>query len=317
MSKNVGLRQGNPRVGAVVLNWHGRAETLHCVETLLASSYEPLDIVVVDNGSFDGTIKEIERRWPAVTTSQLPENVGYAGGNNRGIIEALARGADHVLVLNNDVQISACMIEALMAQMRGDVAACGPSVYCRDERRQIQSVGGTFDTLRGMAHPIRAKGSSASDVDWLSGSVLLLARNALDTVGGFDTKFFSYMEDVDWCLRAHEAGLRVIAVPNAEAWHGAGAGAEWSFMQFLITRNRIWLVLRHSPGIKRYAALAYLCLLKTPVDIAACVKSSDWAGAAATAKGLLWHAGLFRRSNPLSQIQAFSGFPPQSNTSPR
>lgn len=314
MYQEVGLSPEKPPVGAVVLNWHGRADTLRCVEALLASSYEPLHIVVVDNGSFDGTLADIERRWPAIKTIQLPVNIGYAGGNNHGMREALSRGAKYVFILNNDIEISPDTIELLVAQAGRDVAACGPAVYYRDERRQVQSAGGTFDPTRGIAHSLPVQNSSVSDVDWLSGTALLLVREALAAVGGFDTRFFSYMEDVDWCLRAQEGGFRIVHAPDAKVWHGTGAGAPWSFMQFLITRNRIWLALRHSPGIKRYAALGYLTLVKAPIDICACLKSSDLEGAAAITKGLLWHAGVFRRSNPLSQVQGPNGFPPQSRS---
>src|SRR5215470_14085112 len=95
-----------PLVAVVVLNWNGCNETLACLESLIKLSYPPCDLIVVDNGSTDNSVAAVRSKYPNVEVIQTGKNLGYAGGNNVGIRRALEKGAQYILILNNDTRVS-------------------------------------------------------------------------------------------------------------------------------------------------------------------------------------------------------------------
>ena len=134
-----------PTVCIVVLNWNRRDDTLDCLASLEGLDYPSRWTLVVDNGSTDGSAEAIERAYPAVDVIRAGENLGYAEGNNLGLREALKRGADYVLVLNNDTLVARQMLTHLVAAAEVDqqVGAAGPTIYFHEAPDIIWSAGGT------------------------------------------------------------------------------------------------------------------------------------------------------------------------------
>jgi len=245
-----------------VLDWNGAADTLECLPTVLAQRHRPLDVWLVDNASRAPALDEVRRRHPEVRTIANASNLGYAGGNNVGIAAALAAGADWVLVLNNDARLRPDTVEEMLAAAGSDprVAAVGAKVLRLDDPSRLWMAWGevtyrqSLVRLVGQDAPDGPAFANARDADWVSGAAILLARRALEALGGFDEEFFAYHEEVDWCARARARGFRVVWAPRAVALHrgsAAGGASYVSRRQYLTARNMVRFVRRHASPAQR------------------------------------------------------------------
>ena len=215
-----------PEVVAIVLNWNRCTETLACLGSLSRLDGPRCPVVVLDAASTDGSAEAISREFPDVEVVALAENRGYAGNNNVGIEHAIARGAEWVFLLNEDVVVAPDCLAELVAVVRSDdsIGAVGPTVYHADERDVVQSAGGWLDgrwAARHRGENERDSGQFRSPVpvDWLSGCAILIRSAALEQVGMLDERFFYYWEEVDLCLRIAASGRSVVQAPKAHVWH--------------------------------------------------------------------------------------------------
>ena len=247
---------------AVVLNWNGGEDTLRALESLAG-----LETICVDNGSADGSDREVKRRFPSVELIRTGANLGFAGGNNVGIRRALERGADWVLLLNNDAVADKGIAGALLraAEVRPDAGLLACKVYFSDPPDVIQSAGASFNALLGYSgrptgHGRRDDGrfDALRDVERADGAAMAVSRAAAERVGLLDEELFAYVEDVDWSLRIRTAGLAVVFVPDAKVWHRGSAatgGAASLANLYYSTRNTIIVCERHRPLPRGLAAL--------------------------------------------------------------
>jgi GT2 family glycosyltransferase len=231
------------KVVAVVLSWNGREDTLACLRSLEG---EPVDVIVVDNASDDGTAE-------AVTGAEVirnERNLGYAGGMNVGIRRALERGADAVLLLNNDVEVEPGAIAALAAGLDGAGAVC-PLIVFADDPARVWYSGARFDPRRGYNGRHRTDMlESAVETERICGAAVLIPRQVLDRVGVFDEELFAYVEDADWSLRARGLGFPLLVDPGARVRHkvSASTGGEGSpGALYYSARNLPAVCERHAP----------------------------------------------------------------------
>ena len=198
------------RVTAVIVHWQDLEETRGCVASLAG---EDVDVLVVDNASREPIGALL---GPAVRVLRSPENRGYAGGANLGIEAALARGAEIVLLLNNDARVLPGATAAAVAVLAGDarVAVVGPKVLTREDRSRLWLAWGDV-TYRQSLVALRGAGAldgpafaQQRDVAWIAGCAMWFRREALTAIGLFDEAFFAYHEEVDWCVRAKRIVLR-------------------------------------------------------------------------------------------------------------
>ena len=231
------------KVTAVVLSWNGREDTLACLRSLRG---EDVDVIVVDNASEDGTAD-------AVTGGEVirnERNLGYAGGMNVGIRRALERGADAVLLLNNDVEVEPGAVAALADAADGAGAVC-PMILFADDPRRVWYAGARFDPRRGYngRHRTTIPGGR-SETDRICGAAVLVPRPALEQVGTFDEGLFAYAEDTDWSLRARGQGFPLLVEPRSRVRHkvSASTGGEGSDRALYYgTRNTLTVSERHAP----------------------------------------------------------------------
>ena len=231
------------KVAAVVLSWNGKEDTLACLRSLEG---EDADVIVVDNASEDGTAD-------AVTGAEVirnDRNLGYAGGMNVGIARALERGADAVLLLNNDVEVEPGAIGALVAAADGAGAVC-PVIVFADDPGRIWYSGARFDPRRGYNGRHRTDEPSAlRETERICGAAVLVPRKTLERVGVFDEGLFAYVEDADWSLRARAAGVDLVVEPRSRVRHkvSASTGGEGSDSAlYYSTRNTLAVCERHAP----------------------------------------------------------------------
>jgi GT2 family glycosyltransferase len=248
-----------PRVTAVVLSWNGREHTLACLRSLQRVAYEPFVVLVVDNGSSDGSADAVAAAHPDATLLRLRENRGFAGGMNAGIRAALERGADAVLTLNNDMEVDPGFVEPLVEALRADAsaaAACSQILFADDPPR-VWYAGAPYSARRGYSGRNTGYGDpplSAAVPPYgtprACGGAMLARREAIDAVGLFDDLLFAYAEDTDWSLRAAAAGRRVLVVPASVVTHAvsASSGGESSpDTIYYALRNGLVVAERHAP----------------------------------------------------------------------
>ena len=241
------------RLVALVLSWNGREDTLACLESLRG-----IETICVDNASSDGSAEAVAERFPEVELIRNEENLGFAGGNNVGLRQALERGADWVLLLNNDAVADPGLAQALeaAAAARPDAGVLACKVFFADPPDVLWYAGmrlrpgigwhrhdgysrrddGRFDTMR--------------DVESATGAAMAVSRTALERVGLLDEELFAYVEDVEWCLRIRRAGFGVVFVPGARVWHKVSAamgGAGSPTGLYYDTRNTLAVLERHRP----------------------------------------------------------------------
>lgn len=206
-----------PKVAALVLNWNLVEDTLRCVQSLLQSDYANLDVVVVDNGSKQALYEELKARLPAnVQLVRSEENLGFAAGNNLGLRQVLAQGADYALVINNDTTVEPTMISQLVttAQANPDAGLVGPIIHYMSAPEQVWFAGYRFSheiyiLRRGLrlSPPLQP----AEEVDFISGCSMLMSRALLEQVGVFATDYFMYYEDLVCAFEPRRPALRSYA----------------------------------------------------------------------------------------------------------
>jgi len=260
-----GRRDGErPLVSAIVVNWNGLVYLPECLDSLVAQSYSALEIVVVDNGSTDGSAAYL-REQPAgrLRLVESPSNLGFAGGNNLGI--RAAKGA-YLALLNNDAVADPRWIEALVRAAEADpaVGMCASRI-CLWRQPDLLDGAGLLVSGDGIGRGrgrLEADGESyrrETDVLIPSACAALYRRAMLDEIGLFDEDFFAYCEDTDLGLRARIAGWRCRYVPEATVRHRySGSSAPHSpFKAFHVERNRIWVVAKCFPLRLAAASLFY------------------------------------------------------------
>jgi N-acetylglucosaminyl-diphospho-decaprenol L-rhamnosyltransferase len=267
------------RWAAVVVNYEAGPLLEACVRSVLAdSSCGPVELVVVDNGSRDGSVATLGRAFPDVQVIRAPGNVGYARAANLGIA---ATRADIVAVLNPDTRLEPGTAVAMTTRIDDDtkLAACGPRVKNLDgtdypSARSNPSVpDAVMHGLLGLWWPtnrytrkyrqLDAAPDEARCVDWLSGAALWLRRTALDVVGGWDERYFMYLEDTDLCWRLRRAGWKIAYDPAGLVWHVQGASTSQRPYRMLAEHHRsAWRFARQRfTGVRAFLlpfAAAYL-----------------------------------------------------------
>jgi hypothetical protein len=260
---------GAAPVWAVVLAWNQWKLTRACLVSVLALDPAADHVLLVDNASSDGTPARARAEFPEVEVLELPENRYFAGGVNEGFRAALARGAGSVLLLNNDLVLERGALGALRTALEADPAraAVSPKIYAYDPPDVIWFAGGLVP--RGF-RLIRHRGVNVKDeklrdgprsVDYVSGAAALFSGEALRNVGLLDSSYVMYVEDVDWCARAREAGRTLWYEPAARAWHhvsAASGGGLTPLKAYFRLRSGALYLSRHAAGWERPLAwLAY------------------------------------------------------------
>lgn len=216
-----------PSVAAVVLNYNGKDVTLEALESLTAMDYPTYHLVVVDNGSTDGSYEAIAERFPQVAQVRTEENLGPAGGANLGIRWALDRGHDYVMLLNNDIEVEPGMLTELVrvAENAPEIGVVGPKGYYYWDRERIWSAGGSLRFAeaitreRGEGELDRGQWDETQEVDYVNGCVMLVKRQCFERVGLWDPVFHLSVEDADFCWRVKRAGWTCWYAPKARFWH--------------------------------------------------------------------------------------------------
>jgi GT2 family glycosyltransferase len=277
-----------PLVYIVLVNWNGRQVTLDCLDSLQHLTYGNTSVVVVDNGSIDGSVDAIRQLYPSVLLLEMRKNLRFAAGTNAGVRFAMEHGAELILLLNNDTTVAGDFLTHLVARMQADpvTGLVAPKIYYHDEPSRIWFAGGIISMWTGTMRHIGIRESdtgqfnTARAIDYASGCCILARREVIEKVGTLDEAFFMYTEDADWCVRVRKAGYRIMYEPTARVWHklsvSTGGHLSWYKMKNkfignfrLVARHAAWYQWLVFPWlnvlVNALAALKYLATTrKTP-----------------------------------------------------
>ncbi len=256
-----------PVVAIIMLNWNRCEDTITCLTSLQNSRYPNCLIILVDNGSTDGTASRVRDLFPAVHVLENRRNLGYAEGNNVGIQYAMAKGVGYLYLLNNDTTIDATCVQRLVhaSQRYPTAAALCPTVFWMSQPTKLQFAGATWSRdeglfrFYGLSQPDRLSSyGEALESDILVGCALFCTAEAVSSVGLFDPRFYLLWEEYDWCARARSQGYSLLHVPQARIWHKGSAsfseGSRGVQYQYYYARNRLLWYEKNLQGMERWRA---------------------------------------------------------------
>ncbi len=257
------------KVSIILLNWNGKKDTLECLASLQKLTYPNYEILIVDNGSSDDSIASFQKEFPSLPIIQTFSNLGYAGGNNVGVDHALERGADYILLLNNDTIVSSDLLDRFLdaAKKQPKGGLFGGKILSYKEPKLIDHLGGNWNPRIGEFVSI-GKGKDITfftdmqKVDYVSGCALFIKREVIEKVGKLDPRFFLLWEETDFCYRARTAGFEIWSVPTALVWHKISASFSGkALMHYYWWRNRLLWIEKNLPW-KEKKQLYFQVILK-------------------------------------------------------
>lgn len=254
-------------VSVVIPNWNGKKFLAGCLDSLAGQNYAAIEIIVVDNGSVDGSVEFLEQKYPGVRVERFDTNTGFSVAVNRGI--KAGRG-EFVALMNNDTVADPDWIGAMVAALREhpEAGSCGCKMLAYDDRSLLDGAGDGY-RRGGLPGRIGHREKDTGQFDMpryilgACGGAALYRRSLFDDIGFFDEDYFAYLEDVDLGLRAQSAGYRCWYTPSAVIYH-LGCGTTGSGYHPLVVRlsaqNNWNTIVKNVPGpllIKFLPQIAY------------------------------------------------------------
>ena len=244
-----------PKVSIIIVNWNGKRLLEDCLISVFSQTYINYNVILVDNGSTDGSVEYVKIKFPKVKTIELNNNYGFAKANNIGIKKAFRdNSVKYVITLNNDTKTEKDWLSFLVKVMETDesIGSAQSKVLFFYENNTLDNVG-ILICKDGSAcnKGINEKNIGYNNVEEIFGTCAASAiyrRETLEKIGLFDDDFFAYMEDVDLAWRIRLSGWRSVLIPNSIVYHIHSASAPSSeFKIFLINRNIIFVLIKNLP----------------------------------------------------------------------
>lgn len=259
-----------PRVCIIIVNWNNYPDTAECLDSLGKVGYPDFEVLVVDNGSDGDDAERLRREYgDRVRVIANERNAGFAEGCNIGMRDALHRGADYLLLINNDTFVAPDFVDRLVEYVADEpgIGVAGGKVYCHEIPDMIWFAGGAID-FRTATTPIIGSGETdnggydeAREVEWICGCFMLISRHVVERVGLLDPRFFFGWEDVDLCVRARRAGFRIVFVPASRIWHKTLPPEKQKRLSgmpvYHATRGHFLFMQKHLSRRQRVTAAAY------------------------------------------------------------
>ncbi len=267
----------NKSVFIILVNWNNTKYTIDAIREVKKQTYANCRIIVVDNNSNTKPDKEILKIESKATIIQTGENLGYSGGNNRGMEYALRQQADFILFMNSDVFLDPKMIGNLVKAMDKDknLGAVGPRIYYYQDKKKIWFIEGPINWIKGTTHSLhqgeKDKGRFKRPIatDRLAGTAMLIRSEILEKIGGFDETYFMFLEDVDLSVRIRKEGYMLKTIPQAILWHNESTttgGKDSKKTIYYYTRNKLYFMRKNANFfffMTSFLYEVYFCLRRT------------------------------------------------------
>lgn len=278
------------KAAVVVPNWNGMDALAACLDSLLEQTV-PAEVVVVENGSVDGSVEFLAKEYPQVTVLPQPVNLGFAGGVNVGIRYAIEQGCEYVALFNNDAVADKAWLKNLVSGMEAGVGIT-TCTFMGIDGKHLDSTGDLF-TNWGLPYP-RGRGEAPTeqyddqtDVFGASGGASLYRVSMLKEIGLFDEDFFAYYEDVDISFRAQLAGWKVRYVPRAIAYHDTGSTSRKikGFTTYQTMKNQPLVIYKNVPRSLLWRVTWRFMIAHTLFFIRAVQRGQGWIALKGDAEG--------------------------------
>jgi len=247
------------KVSFVVLNWNKWHETVECLESIFISDYPTFEVIVVDNGSTNDSVKELRSRFKSIIVIETGDNLGFAGGCNVGIECALKNNSDYIFLLNNDAIIEKGALTDMINLANSDtkIGIVSPKIYFFNNSLSMPKIwyGGANLNLKlgrtsmaGYKKFETGQFDATRVVNFVSGCAMLVRSEVIRNVGMFDIEFFNIFEDADFCTRVSTKGYKLVYYPSAVVHHkeSASFGTLYSpFSVYFQVRNRLLFIKKH------------------------------------------------------------------------
>lgn len=262
----------------IIVNWNLKEDTIECIESLLKAGALLNQIILVDNGSTDGSIPAINNHFTnSVHIIDAENNLGFAQGNNLGIEYALRQNSKWILLINNDTLVAPNFIEELhQATITSpEFSIITPLILYYDKPSKIwylgdHLIGNTLLTINYYKNrDVNQKIPSVVPIDFANGCAMMINRKVLEQIGLLDAALFMYAEDVDFCWRARLAGFKFACITTARIWHKISKSSESdrSSARYLRIRNQIYFYRRYSKGYQLFIILIYTLIRTIRISI--------------------------------------------------
>lgn len=237
-----------PSVFLVLLNWNGWTDTIQCLASIAQQDYCTLTVIVVDNGSTDGSVRKIREAAPEALLIENAVNLGFSAGCNVGIRHALERGADYIWLLNNDTIVTTNALRDMVELAESDrtIGAVGSVIYHMDGDNRLQAWGGgRINLWTGRSCHLHASG----ELHYITGASMLLPARAIRRVGLLDESFFLYWDDCDMSLRLRGAGYRITVASQSIIYHkeSATVGKRTIRQDRMFSESTVRFCRKHAP----------------------------------------------------------------------
>lgn len=247
-----------PLVSVIILNYNGLAFLPRCLKTIGATSYRPLEVIVIDNASKDGSLDYVRRNFPDVKILAFDRNWGYSGAYNRAIDSA---SGEILVLLNFDVEVEPDWLEQPLKLFEQDarLGACQPKLLGLKKRTHFEYAGASGGFMDRYGYPFTrgrifdvleqdtGQHEDVRECFWATGAALFVRKFAYLAVGGLDDTFFLHMEEIDFCWRLHLCGWKVCVAPQSVVYHysGASLSAERYLKIYYNQRNSLMMLIKN------------------------------------------------------------------------
>lgn len=250
----------------IIVSWNAKDYLVGCLMSLYEEDLDATEIIVVDNGSTDGSPEAVEELFPEVMLIRSSENLGFARANNVGI---RASSGKFVCLINSDVRVLDNCLEALKKCMASESSAglvcpkiLNPDMTLQPTLRRFPSIKGALLSAIGLDSRNYMPHERETDAEAVSGCFMMARRRAIEEAGLLDERFFFYAEDKDWCRRMKNAGWKIIYLPEAKAIHYGGQSSAAAPVRFYLELQNANLKYwkKHKGHVKTTLYLAIVAL---------------------------------------------------------
>lgn len=253
------------RVMVVIVHWYNIDDTCACLKSLARLDYDDFGVIIVNNDSADYDAEAVKRCLPTVNSLEAGANLGFTGGNNLGIREALSRGAEYVLLLNPDTLVEAPLLQSLVGTLqKHGPGLVGPLITFEHNRTKVWFAGGHYSKLLGFSYRERplAPFAGVRETAWLNGCAMMIHCTVFMQIGLLREGLFLYCEDLDYCLRARRHGFSCLQIGSALVHHKVSASSGIKgrdvlspLKAYYFARNYMLLVKYHVRGMHLLTAM--------------------------------------------------------------
>jgi len=250
-------------VALILLNWNTPVHTANCIDSLNKYCYNSgFDIIVVDNGSSDDSLTILKTKFPDLVYIENKENLGFAEGNNRGLVYSIESGYTYSLVINTDTLVDEDIVALLSAHLNNytHAAAVQPAIYWMHDKAKIWNGKGCFNQFLGLPYSDKTLPVNTSNFEaalWVTGCCMLVRNSALTKGGMFNKRFFLYYEDVELSYRLRDFGYELHYLPSCKMYHEASVSATVEkkegvlspVIHYYVSRNRIWFLRKYGKPV--------------------------------------------------------------------